>query len=163
VTGTSANAEERSPFRIGVISDTHGKLAPEAMRALAGSDAIVHAGDIGSPDIYYELMAIAPVTAVLGNTDTQMPGLDLSLKSDVPLGGKRVLVVHDVTHSGYVSDATDIVISGHTHVPRITEFNGVLYVNPGSASRSRGHGHTVALIDIEPDGTVAAQIVDIDE
>ncbi|MBI5231679.1 MAG: metallophosphoesterase family protein [Coriobacteriales bacterium] len=156
----SAHAEKGRPFRIGVISDTHGKLSDEAFRALEGVDAIVHAGDIGNPNVLWQLMSIAPVTAVLGNTDYDLPGLDLGPIASVPLGGVRVFVTHDVKTATVPPEAT-LVISGHTHMPRVSRSGRRLYVNPGSASRSRGAGHTVAIVSIVSGGDVDAEIVTI--
>lgn len=137
--------------RIGVISDTHGSLSQQAQDELQGVDAIVHAGDIGAAWVLCDLAAIAPVHAVLGNTDHVMPGWDLSALDNFMIGGYRVFVVHDI-HSTRVPEDVDIVVHGHTHRTTVDVVEGVLYVNPGSASRSRGDGHTLAIIDLPADG-----------
>jgi len=127
------------PYRVGLIADTHGLLRPEAMAALAGSDFILHAGDIGKPEILDVLREIAPLAVVRGNND------DLPWADDLP---ERVtLILADVgIHMLHILpeldlDAVDtpvrVVISGHSHKPLIEERAGVLYVNPGSAGPRR--------------------------
>ena len=154
------SAEEPRTARIGVISDTHGHLGAEALEALAGVDHIIHAGDIGNPSILTELEAIAPVTAVLGNGDSALAVFGLRAVERVVVAGIRFLVVHipaDVVRRQDV----DVIVVGHTHRPQVRRDDGVLYVNPGSPSRSRGDGHTIALIDIV-DGRADARIVPLD-
>lgn len=122
---------------VGVISDTHGELPDAALAALAGCDLIIHAGDVGSDAILFALQVIAPVVAVAGNTDPYYPGWPLEAQERTEVAGVRFLVVHDVmTLGGAVPDA-DVVISGHTHYPQVLERAGVLYLNPGSTSKSR--------------------------
>lgn len=124
---------------VGVISDTHGLLRPEAVAALAGSDLIVHAGDIGSPDILPALSRIAPVHAVRGNIDTQSWAATIPLIEVVSAGELLLYVLHDVKQldldprvAGFAA-----VISGHSHAPRQENHAGVLYFNPGSAGPRR--------------------------
>ncbi|MHB9002598.1 MAG: YfcE family phosphodiesterase [Coriobacteriia bacterium] len=154
------SAEEPSTARIGVISDTHGRLGTEALEALAGVDHIIHAGDIGNPSILMELEAIAPVTAVLGNGDSALAVFGLRPVERVVIAGIRFLVVHVPADVVRPQDV-DVVITGHTHKPQVHRYGCVLYVNPGSPSRSRGDGHTIALIDIA-DGRAEARIVPLD-
>lgn len=122
---------------VGVISDTHGLVRPEAMAVLQGCDTIVHAGDIGKPEVLDELRAIAPLTAIRGNVDiwaTDMPDTEL-----VEIEGRTLYMLHDVNQLDVDPDAAgfDIVISGHSHKPEVTEENGVLFLNPGSAGPRR--------------------------
>jgi uncharacterized protein len=116
-------------LRIGVISDTHGLLRPQVEQCLAGVAHIVHAGDIGSPDIIAGLRRIAPVVAIKGNVETQM----------VTLGRRRIYVLHDIQTMQLdpVSCGVEVVVSGHSHRPRIETIRGVLYLNPGSAGPRR--------------------------
>jgi len=125
-------------MHIGVISDTHGLLRPQALRALRGSEHIVHAGDVGAPEILEELKAVAPVTAIRGNIDegawVGLPETEL-----VELGGVSIYVLHDLTKLDFKPAAAGVkvVISGHSHVPKQETRDGVLYFNPGSAGPRR--------------------------
>src|SRR5215471_20683133 len=141
--------------RIGIISDTHGLLRPEAECALAGVDHIIHAGDIGDPDIITALRGIAPVTAIRGNVDTGSWAAEYADTELVRIGGKAIYVLHDLKALPIdpVAQGVDMVVSGHTHVPKIETVNGVLYVNPGSAGRRRFKlPITLATLDVAPDG-----------
>jgi uncharacterized protein len=124
---------------LGVISDTHGLLRPEALAALAGVDHIVHAGDIGAPQILEGLRTIAPVTAVRGNNDTGRWADVLPDSQIVELAGRRIYVLHDVAELDLEPAAAGLaaVIAGHSHKPRITHDQGVLFLNPGSAGPRR--------------------------
>ena len=126
-------------LRVGVISDTHGLLRPEAVAALRGSDLILHAGDVGRADILDSLRAIAPVYAVRGNTDGGAWAQALPLQETVEVGGALLHVLHDLYDLALTPQAAGIaaVISGHTHRPKIEERGGVLYVNPGAAGPRR--------------------------
>jgi putative phosphoesterase len=124
---------------IGVISDTHGLLRPEALAHLRGSDHIIHAGDIGSPEIVPKLREIAPVTAIRGNIDTQPWAREFPETEVVELAGKSIYIIHDVNAldlnphgAGFTA-----LISGHSHQPKQEVKNGVLYFNPGSAGPRR--------------------------
>ncbi|HSU45056.1 MAG TPA: metallophosphoesterase family protein [Casimicrobiaceae bacterium] len=125
--------------RIGLISDTHGLLRPEALSALRGSDMIVHAGDIGDPSILEQLAAIAPVCAVRGNNDVDPPVAGLPPTRRVDTGGKRIFVLHDLVKLAVepLAAGIDVIVSGHSHKPKIERRDGVLYVNPGSAGPRR--------------------------
>ena len=124
---------------IGVISDTHGLLRPEALDALHGSEHIIHAGDIGAPEIIGELSKIAPVTAIRGNVDVQTWAREFPETEVVELAGKTIYVIHDVNAMDLnpAGAGFDAVISGHSHQPKQEMKNGVLYFNPGSAGPRR--------------------------
>ena len=124
---------------IGVISDTHGLLRPEAISALRGADHIIHAGDVGSPEILEKLSAIAPVTAVLGNVDKSAWSRKLPETEVLELGGVSIYVLHDLALLDLKPKAAGFaaVISGHSHVPKQEVRDGVLYFNPGSAGPRR--------------------------
>jgi putative phosphoesterase len=124
---------------VGVIADTHGLLRPQALAALAGSDAIIHAGDIGSAEVLTALAAIAPVTAVCGNNDRDAWALDLPETEAVELGGVWLYVLHDLHELDLDPLAAGFaaVIAGHSHRPLIEQRHGTLYVNPGSAGPRR--------------------------
>jgi putative phosphoesterase len=124
---------------VGVISDTHGLLRPEAVATLRGVDAIVHAGDIGTPDVLDSLGEIAPVTAVRGNNDRGGWAEKLPSTEVLEIGGVLLYVLHDVKELGLDPRAAglSVVISGHSHQPRQEERDGVLFFNPGSAGPRR--------------------------
>lgn len=126
-------------MRVGLISDTHGLLRPEALAWLQGSDFIIHAGDIGDPAILEQLAAIAPLTAVRGNNDNAPWGRSLPESAELQVGGLRLQVLHDLAELGVDPRAAGIaaVITGHSHQPHIEDRNGVLFVNPGSAGPRR--------------------------
>jgi uncharacterized protein len=124
---------------IGVISDTHGLLRPEAVALLRGSEHIIHAGDIGSPEIVPALEEIAPVTAIRGNVDTQPWAQRFAETEVVELAGTHIYVIHDVNALDLNPRAAGFaaVISGHSHRPKLETQSGVLYFNPGSAGPRR--------------------------
>jgi putative phosphoesterase len=130
---------KRSAIRVGLISDTHGLLRPEALTALRGSDFIVHAGDIGDPSILARLSDLAPLTAVRGNNDHGPWAARLPDTDRLRAGGVRILVLHDLASlaSDAVAGDIDVVVSGHSHRPKTERRAGVLYVNPGSAGPRR--------------------------
>ena len=125
--------------RIGVISDTHGLLRPEAVAFLRGSEFIVHGGDVGDQKVLQELGAIAPTTAVRGNNDKGGWARGLSDTELVQLAEVFVYVIHDLAELDIEPRAAGVavVVSGHSHKPVIQERNGVLYINPGSAGPRR--------------------------
>jgi putative phosphoesterase len=127
------------PTTVGVISDTHGLLRPEAAAALAGSDLIVHAGDVGKPDVLDGLRAIAPTTAVRGNVDSGELARGLPLSAVVEAGGLQLYVLHDLAALDLDPAAAGLaaVITGHTHRPHAETRGGVLYLNPGAAGPRR--------------------------
>ena len=126
-------------MRVGLISDTHGLLRPEALAYLEGSDAIVHAGDIVDPMILERLRGIAPVTAVRGNNDFGGWAQKIPETAVVRVAGVSIYVLHDLAQLGIDPRAAGhrVVIAGHSHKPRVEERDGVLYVNPGSAGPRR--------------------------
>lgn len=124
---------------LGVISDTHGLVRPEALKALEGVDRILHAGDVGGPDVIAALERIAPVTAVRGNTDSSEWTRTLPLTAMEEVEGKLLYLVHDVGRLDLDPSAARLaaVIHGHSHEPRNETWGGVLYFNPGSAGPRR--------------------------
>jgi len=126
-------------MKVGVISDTHGLLRPEAIKLLHGSDHIIHAGDIGSPEIIPALGQIAPVTAIRGNVDKAGWARRFAETEVVELAGLHIYVIHDLNlldldpkGAGFAA-----VISGHSHQPKQEVRDGVMYFNPGSAGPKR--------------------------
>lgn len=140
-------------FRIGIISDTHGLLRPEATERLANSDHIIHAGDIGSPDVIAGLQRIAPTTAIKGNIDTDAWAAGYPDTKLVRLGGRSIYVLHNLKELDLdpVASRIDIIISGHSHRPNIGNVDGVLYINPGSAGPRR-FALPIALATLELSG-----------
>jgi len=146
-------------LRIGLISDTHDLLRPEAVQALAGSTHIVHAGDICAPHVLDGLRRIAPVTAVRGNNDVGVWANALPETHLVRIAGIAILMVHDLAtlRIDPVAAGAQVVVSGHSHRPKVEHRNGILYVNPGSAGPRRFRlpislGHLVVRgTDVEAD------------
>src|SRR3978361_477275 len=141
-------------FRMGIISDTHGLLRPKAEQRLAGVDHIVHAGDIGRPEIVDALRRIAPVTAIRGNVDSGEWAREYPDTKIARLAGKSIYVLHDLKALQAASGAgVDVIISGHSHVPKFDIVGGVLYLNPGSAGRPRFKlPITLATLEVTPAG-----------
>ena len=129
----------QKPITLGVISDTHGLLWPEVVEALRGSRRILHAGDIGAPEILEALAKIAPVTAVRGNVDTASWARALPVTEVVEAGGVLIYMLHDRGQLDLKPEAAGfrVVVYGHSHQPKIEEKNGALYFNPGSAGPRR--------------------------
>jgi len=125
--------------RIGLISDTHGLLRKEAAEALRGSELIIHAGDVGKPEILDALREIAPVVAIRGNVDTEPWAQTLPETAVAEAGAAIIYVLHDVNALDLNPEASGfhIVVSGHSHKPGKAERDGVLYINPGSAGPRR--------------------------
>jgi putative phosphoesterase len=126
-------------MRVGLISDTHGLLRPEALDFLAGCDHIVHGGDIGNAAILERLAQIAPLTVVSGNNDTDPWAEALPASALLRLGDVILYAIHDLKQIDIdpVAAGVRIVVSGHSHRPSSTERDGVLYINPGSGGRRR--------------------------
>jgi uncharacterized protein len=124
---------------IGLISDTHGLLRDEALRALRGSELIIHAGDVGGAEIVEKLRELAPLIVVRGNVDKDSWGRKLPPTAAAEVGSANIYVVHDI-HDLDLNPAAagfDVVVSGHSHKPSRSEKDGVLYINPGSAGPRR--------------------------
>ena len=126
-------------IRVGIISDTHGLLRPRAIEALRGSEVIIHAGDVGKPDIIQELRRIAPVFAVRGNVDNQAWAMALPITERVEVGAQSFWVIHEIAQLDIEPPAAGIaaVVFGHSHKPLIETRGGILYINPGSAGPRR--------------------------
>jgi hypothetical protein len=124
---------------LGVISDTHGLLRPEAVEALRGSDQILHAGDVGAPEVLAALARLAPVTAIRGNVDTEAWARKLRETELVEAGGTSIYMLHDLGQLDLKPEAAgfQVVVYGHSHQPKMEQRNGVLYFNPGSAGPRR--------------------------
>ncbi len=127
------------PTRFGIISDTHGLLRPEALAALEGCERILHAGDVGKPEVLQGLSELAPVTAVRGNNDKDAWADELPACIHVTVAQTGIYRIHDLAEIDIDPAAAGIqvVISGHSHKPSIAERDGVLYLNPGSAGPRR--------------------------
>ncbi len=126
-------------IRIGVLSDTHGLLRPEVLSFLAGSNHVVHAGDVGAAAILARLATIAPLTAVRGNNDADAWALDLQETARLTAGEVSIHVTHQVSALAVDPPAAgvQVVITGHSHQPRLERRDGVLFLNPGSAGPRR--------------------------
>src|ERR1700733_13999696 len=126
-------------FRVGLISDTHGLLRPEAIEALKGSDFIIHAGDIGNPEVLAGLSRLAPVTAIRGNVDRGPWASSLPGNEVLQAGAAFIFVIHNIADLDLDPAAAgfQVVVSGHSHQPGRREKDGVLFVNPGSAGPRR--------------------------
>ncbi len=141
----------KTPKLIGLISDTHGLLRGEALRALRDSELIVHAGDVGEPEIMDRLRELAPVVAVRGNVDTAEWAQVLPVSAVAEAGAVRIYVLHDVKALDLnpVAAGFQVVVSGHSHQLGRDERSGVLYINPGSAGPRRFQlPITVARLDL---------------
>jgi putative phosphoesterase len=152
-----------STCRVGVISDTHGLVRPEALAAFAGVDAIVHAGDVGKPDVLETLGAVAPTHAVRGNIDRGIWAEALPLTCAVELAGQVLYLVHELEHLDLDPAAADFaaVITGHSHQPCREERGGVLFLNPGSAGPRRFKlPVSLARLEVGAAG-VAAEIIEL--
>jgi len=148
---------------IGVISDTHGLLRPEAVVALRGVERILHAGDIGAPEILKELEKIAPVTAVRGNVDRESWARRVPVNQAIEIEGVSIYMLHILGELDLKPEAAGfgVVVSGHSHVPKADVKNGVLYFNPGSAGPRRFKlPPTVGKLVIEGE-TVRGEIIEL--
>jgi putative phosphoesterase len=150
-------------FRIGLLSDTHGLLRPEAMAFLKGSDYIIHGGDIGDTKILEELSLLAPVTAARGNNDKGIWAELIPINNFLKVGEVFIYVLHDLAELEInpVAEDVQIVVTGHSHNPLVYESDGVLYVNPGSAGPRR-FKLPIAVAEIIVSGSsVSARIVEL--
>jgi uncharacterized protein len=147
---------------IGVISDTHGLLRPEALAVLRGSDYIIHAGDIGDPAILTQLGKLAPVTPIRGNVDRQAWAKKIPVTNVLEVGGVTIYMLHNLNELDLKPEAAgfDVVVYGHTHVAKAETRNGVLYFNPGSAGPRRFRlPVTVGRLTVK-DGKVSKEILE---
>src|SRR5665811_1414675 len=148
-------------FRVGLISDTHGLLRPEAREFLRGSDFIIHAGDVCEPGILEELASLASLTAARGNCDRGEWAEGLGETGLLQVGSLYIYAIHNLAHIDIEpgSDGIHVFVFGHTHRPLIEERDGVLFVNPGTAGR-RGGGYPRSVGELLVDGeSVSARIV----
>ena len=153
----------QSRIVVGVISDTHGLLRPEALVPLQGSDLIIHAGDVGDPEILERLREIAPTFAVRGNIDTSPWAQALPVTEVVEVGGLQFYVLHNLMNLGLDPKAAGFaaVISGHTHRPHAQVRHDVLYLNPGSAGPRR-FTLPIAVARIEVNGShISHEIIEL--
>jgi putative phosphoesterase len=151
---------ENTPIKVGIISDTHGLLRPEAIAAFRGVDQIIHAGDIGKPEILEQLAGIAPVTAVRGNNDQEAWATDLPESACMRIAGIKIFLIHDIKEIelDLKNAGVDIVIAGHSHRPLIENRDQILFINPGSAGPKRFKlPVSIALLEIS-EGRPAAHI-----
>ena len=155
--------EKMTAKLVGVISDTHGLLRPEAVATLQGSAYIIHAGDVGDPAILKRLKEIAPVTAVRGNVDRGSWAKKILETNVLEINGLSIYVLHDLNQLDLNPEAAGFsaVVSGHSHMPKQETKNGVLYFNPGSAGPKRFKlPVTVGRIRIQ-DGKLHGEILQI--
>ena len=150
--------------RLGIISDTHGLLRPEAVAFLRGCERIVHGGDIGTPEVLAQLSAIAPVTAVRGNNDKGVWAETISETELFEFNGTYVYAIHDLSQIDIEPSAAgvQVVVSGHSHKPLVEQRDGVLYVNPGSAGPRRFRLPIAVAELVVIDGQVNARVVEFE-
>lgn len=149
---------------VGIISDTHGLVRPEAIAALEGSDLIIHAGDVGKPEVIDHLRAVAPTFAVRGNIDTQAWAARLPMTERVEVGETWFYVIHEISQLRLDAAAAGFaaVVFGHSHQPLIETRDGVVYLNPGSAGPRRFR-LPVTIARVRVSGrAIAAEIVQLD-
>ena len=157
------NIQTPKSYLIGIISDTHGRLPQAVARVFEKVDLIIHAGDIGDPEIIAALKKIAPTTAVRGNMDMGAWTQRLHRTATITVADKRVHVIHEFHNLDPKANDSEyqVVIYGHTHRPQVDQQQGVLYLNPGSAVQPRyGYPPSVALLEINGD-TIEARLVDL--
>lgn len=150
--------------RIGVISDTHGLLRPQALEQLQGSDFLIHGGDIGDQAILDRLAAIAPLTVVRGNNDHRPWAAHIPERATLEVGPVKLYVLHDLKTLAIdpVVAGIQVVVSGHSHSPAITWRGGILYLNPGSAGPRR-FKLPVSVAHVLVDGpSVTARVIELD-
>ncbi len=150
-------------MRIGLISDTHGLLRPEALAALQGCAQIIHAGDIDKPQVLDGLRTIAPLEAIRGNIDTADWARALPVRLDLRIEGLTLHVLHDLKQLDIdpLAAGIDVVIAGHSHKPKVERRDGVLYVNPGSAGPRRFNlPISLALLELS-DGDAQVELISL--
>lgn len=164
---TEREADERTTTLVGLVSDTHGRLRPELLELFAGVDRILHAGDVGDPAILERLEEIARVAAVWGNVDGAAVRARTRQSLVEDASGLRIAVVHGHGSTEPADLAgrfpgADVVVHGHTHVPRVVRWHGTLVVNPGSAGPRRfGKPVTAALLRVR-DGAPEVRVMDLE-
>jgi putative phosphoesterase len=154
----------KKKFVVGVISDTHGLLRPEVLQSFENVDLILHAGDIGGPNILEDLQQVAPVKAVRGNMDYGTWAGNLPESRQLQLGAKGIFLIHDLfgIHFGGTGNGIHAVISGHTHRPQIDKRNDILFINPGTAGyRQQLYPVSIGLLCID-NGQLDAEIIALD-
>jgi uncharacterized protein len=152
------------PLTIGILSDTHGLLRPELLPLLAGSDHILHLGDVGNPEILDALAKIAPVTAIRGNIDTHGSCAQLPATEIVALANQDFYLLHDVSQLDLDPAAAGFaaVLFGHSHKPEVRYHKGILYMNPGSCGPKRFQlPITCGRITIKENGQLEAKILEL--
>lgn len=161
--GMTTTQSHVTPIHVGLISDTHGLLRPQAVAALQGSDFIVHGGDIGDAGILDALQAIAPLTVVRGNNDREPWAARIPETEFLQVAGVLVYAIHDLSQIDIDPAASGIrvVVSGHSHKPKVEERGGVLYVNPGSAGPRRFKLPIAVAELVVTGGAVTARIVEL--
>jgi hypothetical protein len=159
----SGGRKRGGDYVVGVISDTHGLVRPEAVAALGGVELILHAGDIGGPEVLEELGAVAPVVAVRGNNDKGAWAEGLPEREVFEVGGVSIYMLHDLKEIELSAEAAGyrVVVSGHSHKPSVAERAGVLYLNPGSAGRRRFRLPVSVARLVVRGGEVGAEIVEL--
>jgi putative phosphoesterase len=154
----------KNKYVVGVIADTHGLLRPEVLKLFENVDLILHAGDIGGPDVLEALQQVAPVTAVRGNMDYGTWAMNLPESRQLQLGHTGIFLIHNLfgIHFAGAGDGIHAVISGHTHRPQIDNRNDILFMNPGSAGyRRQLYPVSIGLLCID-NWRLDAKIIDLD-
>ena len=153
----------QNPCTIGVISDTHGLLRPEVMKSFKGVDLILHAGDVGDPEVIDHLETVAPVVAVRGNMDYGSWADRLPVSKSLIISKTNLFLIHDIEwiDRQMALQSYQVIITGHTHRPLIDNKSKVLFFNPGSAGHQR-HGHSVSVGKLFLcNGKLDAQLVEL--
>ena len=159
----SEKIQAKSSYLIGIISDTHGRLPQSVSKVFKKTDLIIHAGDIGDPEIIDALGKIAPTRAVRGNMDVGKWARRLQQNETIKINHHRLYVIHDIykLDINAQSHTYRVVIFGHTHRPQMEKQEGILYLNPGSAMQPRfGYPPSVALLEIKGDA-IRARLIDL--
>jgi len=155
--------QAKNNYFVGIISDTHGLLPQSVSKVFKNTDLIIHAGDIGNPDIIEALEKIAPTRAVRGNMDMGQWARQLRQNETITINNQRLYVIHDIYKLNIraQSDTYRVVICGHTHRPQMEKQQGILYLNPGSAVQPRfGYPPSVALLEIKGEA-IRARMIDL--
>jgi putative phosphoesterase len=151
-------------YVLGVLSDTHGRVRPEIVQPLENVDLILHAGDVGGPEVLETLQKLAPVAAVQGNMDYGSWAEDLPLTRQLQLGGVQIYIIHDMRGLDFepVEAGIQVIVSGHTHQPRMEKKNGLWLLNPGSAGH-RNHLNRISIAKMFiQDGRIESELIELD-